>query len=143
MLTLIGNNGFKRFNLAAILGAGFNYYDFGDNDPKYTRVNTISGNFSIQASYNVNRKFSVFIEPVHPFAEQSSGFARLLFSGVPLIPASFALPLHRASLLIEKYHISPERISESTPEAMGYENKTGCNAMIVYITVHKISLCRS
>ena len=23
MLTLIGNNGFKRFNLAAILGAGF------------------------------------------------------------------------------------------------------------------------
>ena len=63
MLTLIGNNGFKRFNLAAILGAGFNYYDFGDNDPKYTRVNTISGNFSIQASYNVNRKFSVFIEP--------------------------------------------------------------------------------
>ena len=54
MLTLIGNNGFKRFNLAAILGAGFNYYDFGDNDPKYTRVNTISGNFSIQASYNVN-----------------------------------------------------------------------------------------
>mgnify|MGYP001313443821 FL=1 len=63
MLTLIGNNGFKKFNLAAILGAGFNYYDFGDNDPKYTRVNTISGNFSIQASYNVNRKFSVFIEP--------------------------------------------------------------------------------
>ncbi|MFR7685517.1 MAG: hypothetical protein ACLU1V_14515 [Bacteroides fragilis] len=40
-------------------------------------------------------------------------------------------------ILIEKYHISPERISESTPEAMGYENKTGCNAMIVYIPENK------
>ena len=36
-------------------------------------------------------------------------------------------------ILIEKHHIAPERITESTPEAMGYENKTGCNAMIVYI----------
>ncbi len=56
MLTLIGNNGFKRFNLAAILGAGFNYYDFGDNDPKYTRVNTISGHFSIQGFVQCKQK---------------------------------------------------------------------------------------
>ena len=40
-------------------------------------------------------------------------------------------------ILIEKYHISPERISESTPEAMGYRKQTGCNAMIVYIPENK------
>lgn len=62
MLILIGNNGFKRFNLVVILGVGFNYYDFGDNDLKYIRVNIILGNFLIQVLYNVNRKFSVFIE---------------------------------------------------------------------------------
>lgn len=261
MLTLIGNNGFKKFNLAAILGAGFNYYDFGDNDPKYTRVNTISGNFSIQASYNVNRKFSIFIEPglkvlpkyyskelnnkiymqsnltiglaytfrdkyrksvdnsIYPLylpeadlleikekigmlceevmqMKQELKERRKITDGqnLMIVPQKDALSIdimfdefssfvseeqgqkidgigewmknNNASIriiafsdnltdkkadqelrkrrseairkiLIEKYHISPERISESTPEAMGYENKTGCNAMIVYIPENK------
>ena len=257
MLTLIGNNGFKRFNLTAILGAGFNYYDFGDNDPKYTRVNTISGNFSIQASYNVNRKFSVFIEPglkilpkyynkelnnkIYMQSNLTIGLAytfrdkyrksidnstqslympetdlleikqkvgilceevmqmkqelkerRKIMDGqnLMIVPQKDALSIdimfdefssfvseeqgqkidgigewmkdNNSSIqiiafsdnltdkkadqelrsrrseairkrLIEKHHIAPERITESTPEAMGYENKTGCNAMIVYI----------
>lgn len=37
------------------------------------------------------------------------------------------------TLLIEKCHIALERINSATPESMGYENKTGSNAMIIYI----------
>ncbi|MBE7400195.1 MULTISPECIES: OmpA family protein [Bacteroides] len=261
MLTLIGNNGFNRFNLSAILGAGFNYYDLGNDNPKYTRVNTLSGNFSIQASYNVNRKFSIFIEPglkVLPkyyskelnnklytqsnltvgvaytfkdkYRKNSKEGDRTLYTPVAdlmeikekigmlceemkqmkqelqerrkimdgenlmIVPQKNALSIdimfdefssfvseeqgqkidgigewmkdNDASIriiafsdnltdkkadrelrsrrseairkiLIEKHHIAPERITESTPEAMGYENKTGCNAMIVYIPENK------
>lgn len=36
-------------------------------------------------------------------------------------------------MLVEKYNIAPERIASAAPESMGYANKTGNNAMIIFI----------
>lgn len=263
MITLIGNNGFKPFNLAAIIGANLSYLNTDQLDMKYKDISAIGGTFAIQASYNVNRKISIFIEPslsILPqyYSEEKKGNMYLqtnLAIGVsycfkdkyriqqsqkqanasavsnedveeikqkmnlmlkemevlkeeyqtkqkikqeknliiePKQKETVAIDVHFdefssfigqdqagkiesigewmkenpasikivafsddlkdknteeklrnkrteaiRTLLIEKFHIAPERITSATPESMGYENKTGSNAMIVYIPDNK------
>ena len=260
VVTLIGNNGYRPFNLSASLGASYNYFSTDRLGITSKDVSTIGGTFAIQASYNVNRKVSLFIEPslsilpkyykeenneemylqtnlavgitysfkdkyrsgkkqlqpteafpvsredvqeikdkmnrmqedinvlkedvqerrrmeegkklvIEPgqkesvaidirFEEFSSFISREQAAKVESIgewmkenPASIKIVAFSdnlkdketeeelrkkrteaiRSLLTEKYHIAPERIESATPESMGYENKTGSNAMIIYI----------
>lgn len=259
MVTLVGNNGFRPFNLAAIIGANFNFMNTDRLDMKYKDINAIGGTFAIQASYNINRKLSFFIEPSlsilpkyyseknkdnmylqtnfalgvsYSFkdkykiqrsqrkadgsaissqdAEEIKSKINLMLKEIEILKeeyqtkqkvkqeknlviepkqkekisidiyfdefSSFISPEQAGkiesigewmkdnpasikivafsndlkdkdaeenlrskrteairSLLINRYHIIPERINSATPESMGYENKTGSNAMIIYI----------
>lgn len=260
MLTLIGNNGYRPFNLSAILGASYNFINTDQLGITSKDVSTIGGTFALQASYNVNRKISLFIEPsitLFPkyYSEENRdnmylqtnvavgitySFKDKYRSAKPAVQEVEKCPISREdvqemkekmnqmqetlemlkqealerkkieegkklviepgqkesvaidiqfdefssfisqeqtakiesigewlkenpasikivafsdnlkdkktgeelrnkrtaaikSLLVEKYQIAPERIESATPESMGYENKTGSNAMIIYI----------
>ena len=63
MLTLVGNKGYQPFNLAAIVGASYNYFNANKLDIDNKNVSSIGGKIALQASYNLNRKLSLFIEP--------------------------------------------------------------------------------
>lgn len=63
MLTLVGNKGFQPFNVAAIIGMNYNFFNTDQLDIRYKNVSAIGGTVGVQASYNVNRKISIFIEP--------------------------------------------------------------------------------
>lgn len=63
MLTLVGNKGYQPFNLAAIVGASYNYFNTNKLDIDNKNVSSIGGKIALQASYNLNRKLSLFIEP--------------------------------------------------------------------------------
>ena len=63
MLTLVGNKGYQPFNLAAIVGASHNYFNTNKLDIDNKNVSSIGGKIALQASYNLNRKLSLFIEP--------------------------------------------------------------------------------
>lgn len=263
MVTLVGNNGFRPFNLAAIIGANFNFLNTDQLGIKYKDISAIGGTFAIQASYNINRKLSFFIEPSlsilpkyysdknkdnmylqtnlalgisYSFkdkykvqqsqrkananaissedAEEIKNKINLMLKEIEILkeeyqtkqkvkqeknliiepkqketvsidvyfdefssfisqeqagkiesigewmkenPASIKIVAFSndlkdkdaeeslrskrteaiKSLLINRYHIVPERITSATPESMGYENKTGSNAMIIYIPDHQ------
>lgn len=63
MLTLVGNKGYRPFNLAAIIGASYNYFNTDKLDIDNKNVSSIGGKIALQASYNLNRKISLFLEP--------------------------------------------------------------------------------
>ena len=53
----------RKFRLNAIFGLGYNYYSFGDDYPRLSKTNTMSGNFSLQAAFRLNSHLSIFAEP--------------------------------------------------------------------------------
>lgn len=53
----------RKFRLNAIFGLGYNYYSFGDDYPRLSKTNTMSGNFSLQAAFKLNSHLSIFAEP--------------------------------------------------------------------------------
>ena len=228
MLTLVGNKGYQPFNLAAIVGASYNYFNTNKLDIDNKNVSSIGGKIALQASYNLNRKLSLFIEPSftilpkyykgkdEAFADktdiqeikdkmnrmleeikqlkQESQNTQKVEAGKNIViePAQqkgiISVDIHFdefssfiseeqagklnnigewmtenpavikivafsndvkdkkaetelrnkrteaiKKMLVEKYNIAPERIASAAPESMGYANKTGNNAMIIFI----------
>lgn len=63
MARLYGAKTYKPFNLNLALGMGFYHYKTGDVLDKYTYMNTLNGNFGIQAVYNITPQWSIYAEP--------------------------------------------------------------------------------
>ena len=234
MLTLVGNKGYQPFNLAAIVGASYNYFNANKLDIDNKNVSSIGGKIALQASYNLNRKLSLFIEPsftiLPKYYKGKDADDVFVQSGVNIgVTYSFKDKMNRMleeikqlkqesqntqkveagkniviepaqqkgiisvdihfdefssfiseeqagklnnigewmtenpavikivafsndvkdkkaetelrnkrteaikKMLVEKYNIAPERIASAAPESMGYANKTGNNAMIIFI----------
>lgn len=54
----------KGFFLNTFVGVGYNYYSLDKNySDKYSKINTVDFNFSLQAIYKLNPKLSLFFEP--------------------------------------------------------------------------------
>lgn len=60
---LYGAKEYKPFNLNLTLGMGFYHHETGNALQKYSYINTLSGNFGLQAVYNITPKWSIYAEP--------------------------------------------------------------------------------
>lgn len=60
---LYGAKAYKPFNLNLTLGMGFYHHETGNALQRYTYINTLNGNFGLQAVYNITPKWSIYAEP--------------------------------------------------------------------------------
>ena len=63
LFNIVGNRGYQPFNLSIIIGGTYNYFDTQKIENAYDKVSTIGAKAGLQASFQINRKMSLFIEP--------------------------------------------------------------------------------
>lgn len=72
-----GRNNDRRWNFNAVMGIGYNFYNFSEGYSKYyTHVSDINGTVALQITCKLSRKFLLYAEPGFAFTPKYYDFQR-------------------------------------------------------------------